>query len=130
MAQVENAAALLAPEAEAPTRPLWEMIREEAEDLASREPLMRETLQDQVLSTECNADIVVRILAARLAVARIPFEDLNDLFHEVLGSDEQAMKTVEADLRAVQARDPACRTYLHALLNLKGFQSLQAHRIA
>ena len=29
---------------------------------------------------------------------------------------------------AVRHRDPACTTYLHAVMNLKGFQALQAHR--
>ena len=39
-------------------------------------------------------------------------------------------QSIRDDLQAVVDRDPACRSYLDALLYFKGFQALQTHRVA
>lgn len=36
---------------------------------------------------------------------------------------------IRKDIKAIYQRDPACFSYVHALLYLKGFHALQAHRI-
>ncbi len=43
---------------------------------------------------------------------------------------EAAAEPVLADLVCRKRRDPACRSYLGALLHMKGFQALQAYRVA
>ncbi|RYR28004.1 hypothetical protein Ahy_B01g052091 [Arachis hypogaea] len=48
----------------------------------------------------------------------------------ILESDEEIMASTKEDLRAVKQRDPACISYVHCLLNFKGFLACQAHRIA
>ena len=40
------------------------------------------------------------------------------------------MKQAQADMQAVIDRDPACDKYLQILLFFKGFQAIQAHRVA
>ena len=52
------------------------------------------------------------------------------LFNDVLAAHPQIETCAALDLKAVRDRDPACPSYLHALLNFKGFQALQDHRIA
>jgi serine O-acetyltransferase len=127
MPQIRNAIAETIPAiAEEPSA--WAAIRTEATALAEREPVLRHLLQSQVTDAESNAVIVARVLASRLQVAEVETSALIDLLAGTLTPD--ILASVEADLMAVRQRDPACTTYLHALLNLKGFHALQIHRIA
>jgi serine O-acetyltransferase len=108
----------------------WLTIRAEAIDLASREPTLRHLLSTQVIDAENNADMIAHVISTRLSVAGVAAADLFQLFHGILRDHGDIIVAVEADLLAVRERDPACTTYLHALLNLKGFHALQTHRIA
>ncbi|NNH62591.1 serine O-acetyltransferase [Rhizobium laguerreae] len=107
---------------------VWTVIRAEAAELAAREPILQRLLAAEVTDTAGNDEIIARVLAARLSVAQVETGDLFDLIRSTLTAD--IMRKVEADLIAVRERDPACTTFLHALLNLKGFHALQTHRIA
>lgn len=109
---------------------VWDVIRREAADLAGREPTLAPVLQTQILANSSNADSLANVLAARLCVVRIEHGDLLALLSSVLARHATILQATEADLLAVRTRDPACTTYLHALLNLKGFHALQTHRIA
>ncbi|WP_445680133.1 serine O-acetyltransferase [Radicibacter daui] len=109
---------------------LWETARREAENLAAREPVLRSVLDAQVIRPTDGKAILAHVLAARLAVAGADAQALFELIEGVLAEEKAILPAVEADLGAVRARDPACATLLHALLNLKGFQGLQTYRIA
>lgn len=126
----ESAVKLMKQGAIQPVGTVWTLIRKQGEDLAHREPPMRRMLLEQVVSSPDSMTILARVLASRLAVAAAEFEPLTELFEDILQHDQQLADAVEADLLAVRERDPACQTYLHALLNLKGFQGLQTYRIA
>ncbi len=106
---------------------VWQVIRAEAEGVASREPMLRSLLQP-VLVAASGADILVRVLSSRLAAS----DDERDMLQALLGDvvDGQTLAAAEADIAAVVDRDPACPGPAHVLLNLKGFQALQAHRLA
>jgi serine O-acetyltransferase len=107
----------------------WSSCRHQAMAQAAREPLLRRLLEQIVLSHESPARAVAAVLARRLG-AGCPDAALQALLLEVLDADHGVLRSVEADLVAVTTRDPACRSSLHALLHLKGFQALQAHRVA
>ncbi|HEY0123323.1 MAG TPA: serine O-acetyltransferase [Rhizobium sp.] len=109
---------------------VWDVIRHEALDLAGREPTLKPLLATQIVATRSDAESLANVLVARLSVASIETGDLFALFHDVLTRHAEILPATEADLVAVRTRDPACTTYLHALLNLKGFHALQTHRIA
>ncbi len=109
---------------------VWSAIRAEATDLAAREPTLRTLLETQIIRADSDADIIAHVISARLAVAKVDAEELFRLFHGMLLEHADIGTAIEADLLAVRERDPACTTYLHALLNLKGFHALQTHRIA
>ena len=107
----------------------WSHCRHQAMAQAAREPLLRHLLEQTVLSHETPAQVVAAVLASRLG-AGCPDVALQALLLEVLNDDHGVLRSVEADLVAVTTRDPACRSSLHALLHFKGFQALQAHRVA
>ncbi|MFS8049989.1 serine O-acetyltransferase [Rhizobium sp. BR 314] len=109
---------------------VWDVILCEASELAEREPTLAPLLRAQLLASTSDADGLAHVLAARLCVVRIEHDALLSLLFDVLSRHPAILRATEADLIAVRTRDPACTTYLHALLNLKGFHALQTHRIA
>jgi serine O-acetyltransferase len=52
------------------------------------------------------------------------------LFKECLQSCPSFRRSLRRDILAVRERDPACESYVDPLLYFKGFQALQAHRVA
>lgn len=107
----------------------WSNCRHQAAAQAAREPLLRRLLEQTVLSHETPTQAVAAVLARRLG-AGCPDAALQALLLQVLDVDHSVLRCVESDLVAVTTRDPACRSSLHALLHFKGFQALQAHRVA
>jgi serine O-acetyltransferase len=110
---------------------IWSILRTEARDLCDREPVMRHQLASQILERDSAHQLVIEVVAGRLASAGQPAPKLAAFLYEALHShiDEFEANCV-ADLTAVKTRDPACRSYLHILLNLKGFQTLVTYRAA
>ncbi|GAB3128655.1 serine O-acetyltransferase [Novispirillum itersonii] len=107
----------------------WQTLTCEAARLSRKEPLLQPVLSALLPDDGSLAGAVAGILAGALCAPGMDVCGLSALFHEVL-SREAVNTVLTRDLQAVRDRDPACTTYLHALLNYKGFQALQAHRIA
>jgi serine O-acetyltransferase len=108
---------------------LWSKLRQQALERAAREPLLRRVLDQAVLAHDTPAQMVSGILARRIGLGRADAA-LQMLVLQVLSEDRGVLQLLERDLAAVTLRDPACRSSLHALLHLKGFHALQAHRVA
>ncbi len=120
---------VLPPLTSAPRRelPLWTRVGLEATRAATREPLLRTRLEALVLTPATPGRILGAVLARGLAGGDARLETLVD---EALLVDRETLECVEEDLETVMVRDPACHSVLHALLHLKGFQALAAHRVA
>jgi len=69
-------------------------------------------------------------LSTNLSSLSLPSSTLYDLFMGVFADDNDIIGAVKDDWIAVKERDPACISYVHCLLNFKGFLACQAHRIA
>ena len=109
---------------------LWSEIEAEAVEMAAREPMLRQTI-DEAGFDAAPARIVGAVLSCRLASGhRSAIPLLQTLILDALGQDPTVLEFLQTDLRTVVARDPACRSGLHALLHLKGFHALQTHRVA
>ena len=109
---------------------LWSEIEDQAIEMAAREPMLRQAIGETGFHGP-PARIVSAVLSRRLAGGRrAPVAIVRRLVLETLDEDPAALELLEADLRAVVAHDPACRSALHALLHLKGFHALQTHRVA
>ena len=109
----------------------WVEIERLAAAMATREPALRQLVDETGLLDAPPAAIVGAVLSRRLGRADgTPVATLRTLFLDALGEEPAVLERVEADLLAVVARDPACRSSLHALLHLKGLQALLTHRVA
>jgi hypothetical protein len=89
---------------------LWSEIERLAVETAAREPFLRRMLDEMALSRETPARNVGAVLSRRLAPGRGQDARLQALVVETLGEDHAVLELVEADLLAVTARDPACRS--------------------
>lgn len=109
---------------------VWQEVRTIADEVARREPFLLARMHSLVLEQSTPAAIVAAVLARRLACGDMAEPELRQLMQDVLVADATIMPRIVSDLVAVKERDPACPDLLHVLLNLKGFQALQVHRIA
>ncbi len=110
--------------------PVWQRIREEAAHAAQQEPLLGSMAHSAVLHHERLEDALSYILAQKLGSTELPALGLREVIEDAFAADPDIGHAVRADLVAVNERDPACRSFLKPLLFFKGFQSLQAHRVA
>lgn len=112
------------------TGELWREVLDEAEALFATEPILRPLLERHVLTAASPAHSIAGLIAGRLDQHDVAPGALISELTSALESWSGFESGVMDDLAAVRERDPACTTYLHAMLHLKGFQALQAHRIA
>lgn len=112
------------------TDTLWQAIRREAEEDVAREPLLASFFYQVILNHRTFEDVLSFQLAGKLASATLPAVGLRDLIDEALRTDPGIAQAARADIEAVISRDPACKRVSTPLLYFKGFQALQAYRIA
>lgn len=110
--------------------PVWASIREEALRAAAEEPLLASLAHSAVLNHQRLENALSYILAQKLASDALPALGMREVIEEAFAADTDIGNAVRADLVAVNERDPACRGFLKPLLFFKGFQSIQAHRVA
>ncbi|HUZ12993.1 MAG TPA: serine O-acetyltransferase [Caulobacteraceae bacterium] len=110
--------------------PVWPALRNEAEHLATREPTLASLLNSVVLRHHSLAAALSFQLARKLGDQELRAMSLREICDEALAGDPSLIGLVEADLRAVFERDPACKGYVQPFLFFKGFLALQSHRVA
>jgi serine O-acetyltransferase len=109
---------------------LWDDIVDAATTMTENEPLLGAFVHASVLHQSCFEDALSHILADKLAGEATPAAVLRQIFRRLIENDPGIAIAARNDLVAIRDRDPACRSPLDALLFYKGFQALQAHRMA
>jgi serine O-acetyltransferase len=127
---VSTAAAEFAVPDAVPDDPAWSAICDEAAQLAADEPLLGRFIHSAVLRHGRLEDALAHVLAQKLASDALHALSLRELIAEAFAADGEIGGAARADLVAVKERDPACRGLLDPLLYFKGFQAIQAHRVA
>ena len=109
--------------------PVWTAIRAQAEQESKDEPLLSSFLYSTVLSHDSFEKALANVLANRICDSTLLPTQLFPTFLSSLrkGGISDAARL---DIQVTKDRDPACQTYLEALLYYKGFHALQVHRIA
>ncbi len=103
---------------------------EEAKELTVSEPLSRVLLEEQILCRHSFAEMLAVTLACRLAGEVVDRKELESMFLAIYAEHPEILEDTKKDLLATVYRDPACTSYLEPLLFFKGFQGLQAYRVA
>ena len=110
--------------------PVWSRIQREAEDIARQEPGLGGFIYSAVLEHETFEDALAHRLAQRLGNADLGADSVIKGFKEALQAEPEIGFAARADMIATFDRDPACHRYIDPLLYFKGYQALQAHRMA
>tara|TARA_R110002110_G_scaffold415821_2_gene656805 strand:+ start:17811 stop:18593 length:783 start_codon:yes stop_codon:yes gene_type:complete len=109
---------------------LWTTIKAEIDEQIMHEPVLVSFFSKRIHQHESLESAISDLLASKLASDDVPLSTLRQLFSEALSSDPAIMQSIIADLRATKQRDPAVRAHADVLLYYKGFQALQAYRVA
>lgn len=109
---------------------LWRHIRQEAKGLVEQEPLLASFLHATIIGHSDLRGALSFLLASKLADEVVSAVALREIIEQAYGAEERLIEAACADIQAVCTRDPAVERYSTVLLYLKGFQALQAYRIA
>ena len=107
---------------------IWNKLREEAENVATKERILSKIITEYVLERSSLADALSWRLSERLAKGSVPANDLKELLFSSFKDSPSILEHVKADLIAFQERDPACHDFISPFLYFKGFQALCAYR--
>jgi serine O-acetyltransferase len=114
----------------APLDPVWDRIRDEAEQAIRQEPLLGGMIHGSLLHHATLEAALACRFALKLASGEMSEQILREIAGEAYGDDEALGQAARADLVAVFDRDPACHRMLEPVLFFKGFQAVQAYRVA
>jgi serine O-acetyltransferase len=110
--------------------PVWASLLNEAAHAAQTEPTLASLLNAVVLKHDKLSSALSYQLARKIGDQELRAMSAREIADEAYASDPRIIQMVEADLRAVFERDPACKGYLQPFLFFKGFLALQTHRVA
>lgn len=109
--------------------PLWDRIRNEAQEAVLAEPLLGGLIHSSLLHHDSVESALAYRLALKLASGEMSEQLLREIMDEAYAADLSLAEAARADLAAVFERDPACHRLIQPILYFKGFQAVQAYRI-
>jgi serine O-acetyltransferase len=110
--------------------PVWSRIRDEAEEVARREPELSSFIYSSILHHDRFETAVIHRIAERLDHADVSGELIRQAYADALEDDPSIGDAFRADIVATIDRDPAAHRYIDPLLYFKGFHAIQTHRLA
>lgn len=110
--------------------PVWSQIRDEAAQMAEKEPGMSGFLHATILNFDRLELAIASHLSEKLANSEVGARSLCEVFEEAFADNKVISAAMRADIVAHYDRDAACHAYLEAVLYFKGFLALQTHRAA
>ena len=109
---------------------LWQRIRGEGETLVNGEPLLASFFHSTLLNHSSLENALAFLLANQLGNTDVQPMLLQQVCKEAYASEPQIIDAATADSLAHYDRDPACKYFSMPLLYFKGFQAVQAYRVA
>lgn len=110
--------------------PVWDRITTEATEAVRDEPLMGGLLHACILHHRTIEKALSYRFAAKLQSNEMSQIILRDIAEEAFADTPDIVDAARADLVAIFERDPACHRLLQPILYFKGYQAIQAYRIA
>ena len=110
--------------------PVWAIIREESHDVVRDEPLLGGVVHSSILHHKTFESALAFRISLKLASSEMSEQILREICDSAYAADPSLAVAARADVVAVRDRDPACHRFVQPLLFFKGFQAVQAYRIA
>lgn len=109
---------------------LWSQIRHEGHEVVQDEPLLGALVHAGLLHHETLAGALAYRFSLKLASGEMSEQILREIADAAHAGAPEVTAAARADLCAVYERDPACYRLIQPMLFFKGFQALQAYRVA
>ena len=110
--------------------PVWSRVREEAEDIAHREPELASFIYSTILHHDTLEAAVTHRISERLSHPDVSGDLIRQAYAGALEDRPSMSVDIRTDIIAVHDRDPATHRYLEPVLYYKGFHAIQTHRLA
>ncbi len=110
--------------------PVWTRITKEAEAAIADEPLLGGLVHSSILHHSNIETALAYRISLKLASPEMPEQILREICDWAHAADPEIVQAARADIVAVNDRDPACDRYILPMLYFKGFQAVQAYRVA
>ncbi|WP_114286195.1 serine O-acetyltransferase [Candidatus Halocynthiibacter alkanivorans] len=110
--------------------PVWNRVTDEAREAVAIEPLLGGLVHGCILHHNSLEKALAYRMAQKLASGEMSEQLLREIADEAYRSDPELGLSARADIVAVYERDPACHRFIQPLLYFKGFQAIQAYRVA
>ncbi|WP_299843178.1 serine O-acetyltransferase [uncultured Roseovarius sp.] len=110
--------------------PVWAQIISEAQDAIESEPLLGGLVHSSILHHKSIESALSYRISLKLASTEMSEQILREICDEAMAMDPEIALSARADIVAVNDRDPACDRFILPMLYFKGFQAVQAHRVA
>jgi serine O-acetyltransferase len=110
--------------------PVWARIRSEAEEAIEHEPLLGGVVHSSILHHASFESALAYRISLKLGSGEMPEMLLREICDAAYADDGDISVAARADIVAVHDRDPACDRFIQPLLFFKGFQAIQAYRVA
>lgn len=110
--------------------PVWDQIRTEASTAIAQEPLLGGVIHGSVLHHHSLESALAYRMALKLAGQELSEQIVREIADTAYAEAPELGAAARADLAAFYTRDPACHSMLQPHLYYKGFQAVQAHRVA
>ena len=108
---------------------IWFELRREVESRAEAEPVLSSFFYNSILQFSSMAEALTEQIILKLDHPALPAQSLRVQLAETF-SDDETLNSICCDLAAFMEKDPACRYWSTPFLFYKGYQALQAWRVA
>ena len=110
--------------------PVWHRICEEAERAIADEPLTGGLIHAGVLHHKSFEGALAYRISMKLASPEMSEQILREIADQAYMAAPELVAAARADIVAIYDRDPACHRFMQPLIFFKGFQAVQAYRLA
>jgi len=110
--------------------PVWDRIRDEAEAVVRDEPLLGGVVHSSILHHPTLERALAFRQSMKLCSGEMSEQILREIADEAYAADPSLGRAARADVVAVYDRDPACNRLIQPVLYFKGYQAIQAYRVA
>ena len=110
--------------------PVWDRITREAQEAVQKQPLMGGLVHACILHHKNIEKALSYRISAKLSSNEMSMTILREIVDDAYASDPSIVESARTDLMAVFDRDPACHRLLQPILYFKGYQAMQAYRVA
>lgn len=109
--------------------PLWQRLRDQAQQLSERNPVLHDYATSHLLAYASFEAALAANLARQLQ-AQASNVALEPWFKSIIDANPSIAEAAAADIQHLEIVNPACPDHLTAFLTFRGIQAVQAHRIA